>query len=418
MIKTVLWPRCRAWARACIVALMVGAAALHAEPEIRTTPATPTPPATITVQLAVGTDTATFSLHLPTAGCVSIIAPVEGRNHEERLFGPTWYEAGHQAIRLPAGRIRARQGRIEVFTVALEPAATIGRQGAGEREFVHPTGIGWDSTMKELYVADTGNDRIIRLDASGRFIAQYGGFGVAFGDRGEEREDSLSEPMDVCLGGFSNLYITDYNNNRVVEFDAYRKYVGPLYPKPTDRSQRLNRPHGITVDRENAVWVVDGRADRVLKLTPSGAKLLELGGFGYSREQFHDPTQVAVTDDGKVFVADRGNKRIQVFDRLGHHIMEIKDGFQAPVGVAIDPDGLLLIADERLDKIGLYTDTGHPLARYSGLSKTDRFRSPTDFVALPDRVFVLDSGNHRLCVMTRERRGCSVSWQAPGAVLD
>jgi len=367
--------------------------------------------------ILVASDVATFSFTLPQAGCVSILAPVKGKRASERLWGPLWFEAGAHRVALPAARIASRTGTLELFSVTLEPKETIGRQGRGERQFVRPMGLGWDPATKNLYVADTGNDRIVRLDMEGRFRAQYGGFGLAFGDASEEREDSLDEPYDVAPGGFANIYVADQNNDRIAEFDAYKSFKGTFYPKAGDRATRLSRPRGVVVDGENHLWVVDGRGDRVLKLSSTGDKMLEIGGFGWSQQQIKNPTQVGVDIDGRVYVVDRGNHRVQVFDRFGGHLLSIRDHLKDPVGVAIDPDGLVYICDESTNELGVYSPDGRRVFFLPGFSEREPFRQPTDMVVLADRLWVADSGNHRLVLCERRRETRVVSWQAPARVL-
>jgi len=374
-------------------------------------------PARLDCRLALGTDTARFTLFVPRPGCVSIVAPVKGKKAMERLYGPVWLEPGAWVAQVPAARVASRSGTVELFEVDLRFVDTVGRAGRGERQFIHPTGIGWDPVLKSLYVADTGNDRIVRLDQEGRFMAEYGGFGLAFGDRSEEREDSLDEPYDVAAGGFSNIYVTDQNNDRVAQFDAYKSFKGNLFPKAGDRDARLNRPRGITTDGENHVWVVDGRADRVLKLTPNGDKLLELGGFGWSQWQFKDPVQVAVDADGRIFVSDRGNRRVQVFDRFGSHVQEVKDHLKSPTGLGIDGDGLLYVTDDETGELNLYSPSGRRIAFWTEARPGDRFRGPNDVVVLGDRVFLLDAGNNRVVRFERFRTGQACPWQAPAPVL-
>ena len=374
-------------------------------------------PADLVASLSIASGTSTFTLDLPAAGCVSFLSPVKGRKEVDRLWGPEWLEAGRHRISFHTSRLAGRSGSVEVFSLKVTPEKAIGRAGKGERQFIHPMGMSWDAVNKELYVADTGNDRIVRMSVDGRFIGQYGGFGVAFGDRSEEREDSLDEPYDVAAGGFSNLFVSDQNNNRLCEFDTYRAFKGTLFPRKGETRERLNRPRGCVIDTENHLWVVDAMQDRVLKISATGDIMLRIGGFGWSQQRLKEPTQVAVDGDGKVYICDRGNRRIQVFDRLGGYIREIRDHLKSPVGVAVDPDGLVWICDDETGELGIYTPSGRRLLVFTDDGQGKPFRSPSDLAALALQAILLDSGNHRLVLFSRSRQARRVSWQGPGPMV-
>ena len=370
------------------------------------------------VKLNVASDTAEFKINLPEAGVMAIISSVPGRKQVDRLWGPATMHAGTWKISLPAGRIAGRSGTVELFNLKLAPVSEIGTRGNGERQFNTPQGLDYDQSRKEILVADTGNDRIIRLAPDGRQIAVHGGFGLSFGDRSEEREDSLDDPYDVAAGGFSNFYVSDQNNRRICIFDAYKSYRGNLFPKDSDRRNRLDRPRGLKIDPENNIWLVDGRADRVIKISTNGDRLFELGGFGFSTLQLKDPTQVDVNTSGEIFIADRGKGRIVIFDRLGSYIGEMRDHLKTPTGVAVDPDGLILVCDDTTGEMGLYTPKGMRIACIDKASDGSVLRRPSDIGVSEDQIFLLDSGNHRIVVINREKRTTAVPWQAPDTVLE
>ncbi|EKD81031.1 MAG: cell surface protein, partial [uncultured bacterium] len=319
----------------------------------------------------------------------------------------------------PAGRIINRSGSVELFNIEIGGDQQTGSRGSGERQFINPSGLDFDPVKNEILIADTGNDRIVRLAKDGRFIGQHGGFGLSFGDSSEEREDSLDDPYDVAVGGFSNFYISDHNNERICIFDSYRSYKGTLFPKEDDRRSRLSRPRGIKVDSENNIWVVEGRADRVLKISPSGDKLFEVGGFGWSSQQLKDPTQIDISNSGgEIYIADRGKGRIAVFDRLGSFICEIRDHLKSPAGVAIDEDGLILVCDDQTNELGLYTPQGIRLTYLAECADGTSFRRPADIAVTSNEIFMADCGNHRILTFTRKKTGSSVAWQATPAVLE
>jgi DNA-binding beta-propeller fold protein YncE len=371
------------------------------------------------VKLTIASETADFRIHLPYDGCLSIVSTVPGRKQRDLLWGPRIMKKGTWRLPLPAGRIVNRSGIVELFNIEMQSSQQTGSRGNGERQFNNPSGLDYDKVKNEMLIADTGNDRIVRLARDGRFVAQHGGFGLSFGDRSEEREDSLDDPYDVAVGGFSNFYISDHNNERVCIFDSYRSYRGNLYPRDDDRRNRLSRPRGIKVDSENNIWVVEGRADRVLKISPSGDKLFEVGGFGWSSQQLKDPTQIDISaSGGEIYIADRGKGRIAVFDRLGAFITEIRDHLKSPCGVAIDEDGLVLVCDDQTNELGLYTPQGIRLSFLNSCGEGTVFRRPADIAVTGSEIFMADSGNHRVLTFSRKKTGSNVAWQATPAVLE
>lgn len=369
------------------------------------------------VVLTPASGTATFKIHLPNDGCLSIIAAVQGRKQKERIWGPRFMNKGTYRLAFPQRRILGKEGIVELFNIELIPDKTVGQRGRGERQFSHPKGIDWDPVRKEILVADTGNDRIVKLDNDGRFKNQYGGFGLTFGDKSEEREDSLDEPYDVAAGGFSNFYVSDQHNRRICIFDMYKSYKGNLFPTTDDRDNRLTRPRGIKVDSENNIWLVDGREDKVFKISPNGDMLFSLGGYGWSSLQLRDPTQIDIDSQGQIYIADHGNGRIAVFDRLGSFIMEIKDHLKSPTGVAVDDNGLIYICDDSTSELGMYTPRGTRLAWLNSTSEGSLFRQPSDLVSTNNKILLVDSGKHRIVFISKEKTSISVPWNLKADVI-
>lgn len=370
--------------------------------------------------LETASGSAIFTMNLPEDGCLTINIDVQGRKKTERLWGPRFMEKGTYKLKFPENKIINGKGTIELYNIKLTPIKETGSRGSGERQFNNPQGIEYDYSRREILVADTGNDRIVRLGKDGRYISKHGGFGLSFtgGSKSDEDESSLDNPYDVAAGGFSNFYVSDQNNNRVCIFDSYKSYRGNLYPKDkNDRRNRLNKPRGIKVDYENNIWVVDGRDDIVYKISANGSKLLDIGGFGYTEKQLKSPTKVDVGDDGSIYVADRGKSRIAVFDRLGSYKYEIKDHLKAPTGVSVDADGLVLTCDDTTNEMSLYTPQGKRITYLDSDSNGNVFRKPTDLAVSEDTVYLLDSGNHRFIHIKRQKEGYSVTWQGPSTMV-
>jgi len=168
-------------------------------------------------------------------------------------------------------------------------------------------------------------------------------------------------------------------------------------------------PHKITVDREGFVWVADngsapGRGHQVLKFSPDGRLLLRLGKAGVAgpgHDEFDQPTAVAVAPNGDIFVADGhngggtavGNARIVKFDRNGRFQRTWgKKGvgpgeLDAPHDLAFDSRGRLFVADRANNRIQIFDQDGRFLAQWF------QFGRPSGIYidAATDTLYVADS---------------------------
>jgi DNA-binding beta-propeller fold protein YncE len=158
------------------------------------------------------------------------------------------------------------------------------------------------------------------------------------------------------------------------------------------------RPHGMHVDREGNVWVADdqiaeGRGGQVIKFSPDGEVLLRLGQAGVEgndQNTFSAPTHVLVAPDGNIFVSDGhgagDNNRIVKFAPDGTYILEWGEPgtapgqFTTPHALAMDSEGLLYVADrgnarvQVFDQEGVFVRQYLNLGRVSGLDIDDQDR--------------------------------------------
>ena len=138
-------------------------------------------------------------------------------------------------------------------------------------------------------------------------------------------------------------------------------------------------PHGIDVDDDGNVWVADARGDedlmrgnQVIKFSPEGVVLLRLGTAGVggrTRTTLNEPNDVLVASNGDVFVADGhaaagGNNRIVKYSSDGRYLMEWgEEGsnpgqFRTPHALAMDDDGLLYVGDRSNRRIQVFEQDG------------------------------------------------------------
>lgn len=127
-------------------------------------------------------------------------------------------------------------------------------------------------------------------------------------------------------------------------------------------------PHGLTVDKNNNIWVTDVGLHQVLKFTHDGKLLMKWGEAkipGTDSLHFNLPTDVAVADDGSFYVSDGyGNSRVVKFSAEGKYLFAWgKHGnqpgeFDTPHAITLDKTGNVYVADRENNRIQVFDSTG------------------------------------------------------------
>lgn len=127
-------------------------------------------------------------------------------------------------------------------------------------------------------------------------------------------------------------------------------------------------PHGLTVDKQNNVWVTDVGLHQIFKFTHEGKLLMKLGTervAGTDSTHFNLPTDVAVADDGSFYVSDGyGNSRVVKFSATGTYLfnwgsMGNKPGeFNLPHAIDLDANGHVFVADRENSRIQEFDENG------------------------------------------------------------
>ncbi|HXG10289.1 MAG TPA: peptidyl-alpha-hydroxyglycine alpha-amidating lyase family protein [Gemmataceae bacterium] len=141
--------------------------------------------------------------------------------------------------------------------------------------------------------------------------------------------------------------------------------------------EHIKRAHHIRIDPEGNVWCADIGCHVVYKFTPEGKLLLTLGTkdhAGCDPSHFNQPTDMAITPSGDIFVSDGyGNARIVHFDRHGKYVKEwgrlgSKPGeFSIPHAIAVDSRGRLYVADRNNARVQVFDQSGRLLDVWSNL---------------------------------------------------
>ncbi|MBT3760995.1 MAG: 6-bladed beta-propeller, partial [Candidatus Nitrosopelagicus sp.] len=221
-----------------------------------------------------------------------------------------------------------------------------GTRGTNSGEFGHPTGIAVSDEF--VFVIDNKNHNVQKFTSDGEFISKWGGFGKDVGFFKSPRGITISDdnfiyivdsanariqkftsdgeyisnfgqsgkfggnfvtPVDIAINS-DKIYVTDPNQNKIIVFDMEGNFVKifndsvggyPIYPQ------------GIVFDEEDNFYIADYRNNRIIHYNEFGIALSMFGQTGNNDGYFKFPKDVAISNDGYLFVTDTQGHRIQKF---------------------------------------------------------------------------------------------------------
>jgi DNA-binding beta-propeller fold protein YncE len=194
---------------------------------------------------------------------------------------------------------------------------------------------------------------------------------------------TMGATASVAFDAAGHLYVLTRGAQAFFEFDQNGAFVRSFGDK------MFTRAHGLRIDRDGSVWATDVGGHIVLKLNREGQVLLTLGTKGEAGEwneatgsrKLNQPTDVAIARNGDIFVVQGhtlgqgGDARVLKFDATGRFITSWggkgngPGQFQVAHGIAIDAQGLLWVADRENQRIQIFDENGTFIreVKYAGL---------------------------------------------------
>ena len=339
-------------------------------------------------------------------------------------------------------RIRRVDGATGIITTVVGGAAS-GFSGDGgpatSASLNFPSGLAVDGSGN-LYISDSFNYRVRRVDAATGVITTVAGDGIRgfSGDGGPATSASLNVPWGVAVDTSGNVYIADRDNHRVRRVDAATGvittvaggFVGDGGPAT---SSSLNSPAGIALDASGNLYIADSAHHRVRLVDGATGTITTVAGTtstGFSGDggpattaNLNSPQGVAVDGSGNLYISDTFNHRVRRVDAATGVITTVAgdgasgfsgDGGTAtsaslkfPRGLAVDAAGNLLIADEnhrvrRVDASSgiITTVAGNGTSGFSddgGPATSASLNLPRGVaVDTSGNVYIADRSNHRV----------------------
>jgi DNA-binding beta-propeller fold protein YncE len=186
----------------------------------------------------------------------------------------------------------------------------------------------------------------------------------------------------VAFDAKGHIWVLARGETTFFEFDENGQYLRSF-------GERMTRAHGLRIDREGNLWATDVGAHTVMKVSPQGQVLMTLGTKGQAgmwdeaagTRLFNQPNDIAIAPNGDVFVIQGhtpgpgGDARVIKFDRTGKYLTQWggkgngPGQFQVAHGAAIDAKGLLWVVDRENQRIQVFDQNGKYVRemKYAGL---------------------------------------------------
>ena len=207
-----------------------------------------------------------------------------------------------------------------------------------------PPGYGWREvaavavdSKDRVYAFARGDHPIIVFDREGNFLDSWG-------------QGVFTRAHGITLGPDDTLYCTDDGGHAVRQCTLDGKVlmtIGvPGQPAEAYSGKPFNRCTHVALDPKTGdLYISDGYANaRVHKYSPDGKLLFSWGGPGTDEGEFNIPHNIATDKDGYVYVADRENHRVQVFDSNGKYETQFNN-LHRPCGIYISEEQHIYVGE-------------------------------------------------------------------------
>ena len=280
----------------------------------------------------------------------------------------------------------------------LEPF-TFNGGGSGPGQLSAPIDTATDAAGN-VWVSDSGHNRIQEFTSNGEFIQQFGAKGSANG--------LLNAPQGIATDAAGNIWVADKGNNRVQEFNSKGEFVRKFGSAGNENGQ-FGRLQGVAVDSTGNVWTIEMGTEgtgkpRVQEFSSTGTYITQFGKEGSENSQFKEPQGIAIDSKGNIWVADTGNKRIQEFKSSSEFIRKFgtegtgNGQFKLPREIATDSAGNLWVADSGNNRVQEFSPEGVYISQFGkGGDNNGQFSEPEGLtVDSKGNVWVADTNNNRV----------------------
>lgn len=223
-----------------------------------------------------------------------------------------------------------------------------------------PAGAAWGfisqlavDSLGRVHVLQRADPPVMVFDPDGSFAFSYGGGRIADGH-------------GISIDRQDRVFIVDRDAHEIVAFDRDGRELFTLGERAKPRfGAPFNSPTDVAVAPDGEIYVSDGYGNaHVHRFSAEGKHIGTFGGPGDGEGTFMTPHALWVLDDGRVVVVDRENECLQVFDREGRYLTSW-GGFFHPMDLYVDDRGMIFVSDQ-VPRIAMLDNDGKLAGRCRG----------------------------------------------------
>jgi NHL repeat len=284
--------------------------------------------------------------HVVAFAAAAVVMLVAGTSYDQAISptnsGPNPYRSIYGWAKMPEGRIWGSTAAVDIDRdgTSIWVAERCGAQG-----FVPP------SQMKEGQPFNCDGvklDPILKFDTDGKVVKSFG-------------EGLIVFPHGLHVDFEGNIWVTDgasrgAKGQQVHKFSSEGKLLMSL-GKPGvagSGNDEFNAPSAVYVARNGDIFVADGHGGdtnaRIVKFNKDGKFIKTWGKKGSGPGEIDGPHTLAMDSRGRLFLGDRSNNRIQIFDQDGNYLAQWQQ-FSRPSGVFIDKNDIIYVADSESESV-------------------------------------------------------------------
>ena len=309
------------------------------------------------------------------------------------MISPSQYEVSYTAVRRGSHKLHVQVNDNKIsgspFNVTVYPNPTqLGSPVSTVKDLNWPYGIASNS-CGEVIVSEWGDHQLSVFDVKGQKIRTFGSHG--------DRPDQMKYPAGVAVDDTDNIYVS--SEHKLQKFTSSGELIKCIDRRGSNEGE-FNDPRGVTI-HSNQVYLCDRDNHRIQVFDLDLNFIRSIGSCGSGRREFIHPCDIAFDIAGNMYVVEFNNNRVQVMDNSGQFIrtfgQEGEGKLRSPTALHV-VDKYVYVSDWSSDRIVVYQTSGQYVTSFGKWGGGEgEFRSPYCITScVSGYIYVCDSDKHRV----------------------